>query len=117
MGDFQIIKLNSELYDFLVIATSYKNPLSDFKQVKSKIGKEHAKIIFDLTLINGVKSNRYIQCCYEYDKEIFQKCDIVKNISKNIEETSKDFFMKHEDIVQRSVIPNALKYLLVNGTI
>lgn len=27
-GNFEILKLNNEPYDFLIIATSYENPLS-----------------------------------------------------------------------------------------
>lgn len=55
MNKFEILKMHNELYDFLIIATSYENPLSSFKEIEEEINVEGAKLLFDLTLINGVK--------------------------------------------------------------
>lgn len=35
--NFEIVKLNNEPYDFLVIATSYENPLGYIKEIGEKI--------------------------------------------------------------------------------
>ena len=114
MNTFQIVKLNNEPYDFLVIATSCKNPLSSFYEIGTHLGKQTAKLIFDLTLINGTKSNRYIKCNYESDKAMFQRCEIAKEVDNNIKLISQKYFFENEDIVKHSVIPNSLKFLLLN---
>ena len=51
-SNFKILKLNNEPYDFLIIATSYENPLSSIKEIGEEIQVRKANLLFDLTLIN-----------------------------------------------------------------
>ncbi|WP_427113339.1 type II toxin-antitoxin system RnlB family antitoxin [Megasphaera sueciensis] len=117
MKNYQILKLNNELFDFLVIATSCENPLSYIKEIGKEISRDQAKILFDLTLINGTKSNRYISCDFCIGKNYLQSCSLVKNIDEHIRNMTYDFFAQNEDIVQRSVVPNSLKFLLKTGMV
>lgn len=116
-NSFEILKLNNEPYDFLVIATSYENPLSSFKEIEDVIQVHRANLLFDLTLINGVNKNRYIKCEYEAGKNQLQSCVIVESIDDEIKKISYNYFMENEDVVSKSVIPNSLKYLLKEGMI
>lgn len=114
---FEVLKLNNEPYDFLIIATSYDNPLHFVKEIGKEIKVQKANLIFDLTLINGVKKNRYIKCEYEADLNQLQQCAIVKNINENIKQISQSYFLANEDIVQKSVISKSLKFLLKSGMV
>ena len=85
MEKFQVLKLHDEPYDFLVIATSYENPLSLFDDSEKQLGVDDAKILFDLTLINGVKKNRYVKCHYKAGMNShLSSCSIVDNINDYI---------------------------------
>lgn len=117
MNKFEILKLHDEPYDFLIIATSYENPLSSFKEIEDEINVERAKLLFDLTLINGVKRNRYIKCDYEAGRNSQLSCSLVESIDDYIKSLSKNYFVRNEEIVQKSVIPNSLKYLLKSGMV
>lgn len=117
MKNYQILRLNDEAFDFLVIATSCENPLSYIEDIVKEISRNQAKILFDLTLINGTKCNRYISCDFCIDKNYLQSCSLVSEISNYIKDISYNYFVQHEEIVQRSVLPNALKFLLKNGMI
>ena len=117
MKNYQILKLNNEPFDFLVIATSCENPLSYIEQIGKEIGMNHAKILFDLTLINGTKSNRYISCDFRIGENYLQSCSLVKEIDDYIKNMSYNYFAQNEDVVQRSVVPNSLKFLLKTGMI
>ena len=116
-NNFEILKLNNEPYDFLIIATSYENPLSSFKEIGDEIQVQKANLLFDLTLINGVNKNRYVRCEYEAGKNQLQSCAIVECIDDTIKKISYNYFMENEDVVKRSVIPNSLKYLLKAGMV
>lgn len=116
-NNFEIVKLNNEPYDFLIIATSYENPLSSFEEIGNEIQMQKAHLLFDLTLINGVSRNRYIKCEYEAGKSPLQSCAIVECIDDAIKKLSGQFFMENEDVVKKSVIPNSLKYLLKSGMV
>ena len=117
MKNYQILKLNNEPFDFLVIATSCENPLSYIQEISKEISRDQVKILFDLTLINGTKSNRYISCDFRTGENYLQSCSLVKEIDERIRNMSCDYFMKNEDIVQKSVVSNSLKFLLKTGMI
>lgn len=116
-NNFEILKLNNEPYDFLIIATSYENPLNSFEEIGNEIQVQKANLLFDLTLINGVDRNRYIECEYEAGKSQLQSCAIVECIDDVIKKVSSQFFSDNEDIVRKSVIPSSLKYLLKSGMV
>lgn len=117
MKTYQILKLNNEPFDFLVIATSCENPLSHIEEISKEIKVEQAKILFDLTLINGTKSNRYISCDFRMGESYLQSCSLVKEIDEYIKNMSYNYFVQNEDVVQKSVVPNSLKFLLKAGMI
>lgn len=116
-NNFEILKLNNEPYDFLIIAISYENPLSSIKEIGEEIQVEKAKLLFDLTLINGIGKNRYIKCEYEADRNQLQPCSIVEGVDDTIKKVSQNYFVENEEVVKKSVISNSLKYLLKTGMV
>lgn len=117
MGKYEIFKLNNEPFDFLVIATSYENPLSHLEDVRKDINHAQARVLFDLTLINGVKKNRYIVCNFRSEKSHLQSCSLVNKVDDCIKLISHNYFVENEEIVQKSFIPKSLKFLLKSGIV
>lgn len=111
-GNFEILKLNNGSYDFLIIATSYDNPLSSIKEIGEEIQARKAILLFDLMLINGTNQNRYIKCEYDAETNPLLSCSIVESIDDDIKKVSQSYFSKNKEVVKRSVISNSLKYLL-----
>lgn len=117
MKNYQILKLKNEPFDFLVIATSCENPLSYIDEIGKEIKIKKAKILFDLTLINGIKRNRYISCDFCIGRNSVQSCYLVKDVDDSIKNISRNYFLQNDDLVQKSVVPNALKFLLRAGMV
>lgn len=117
MGKYEVLKLNNEPFDFLVIATSFENPLSHFEDLSKELNVDKAKILFDLTLINGVKSNRYVACDFCLGESNLQSCSLINEIDEYIKSISHNFFMENEEVVQKSIISNSLKFLLRSGMV
>lgn len=117
METYEILKLNNESFDFLIIPTSCENPLSHFEEISKQLKVEQAKILFDLTLINGTSKNRYIYCDFCSGKSYFQSCHLVNEVNDYIKSIVKNYYMQNEEVVQNSVIPNSLKFLLKSGMI
>lgn len=115
MKNFAIIKLEKSVYDYLVIATTYISPISTLNDVQNELQGITGSLIFDLTLINGTNSNRYISAAIR--NGIVDRCSfgIVKNIEKNIKYKSMDFFCHNTELVENGTIPKALKILLLAG--
>ena len=115
MDKFQIITLHDEPYDFLIIATSYESPLHLIDEISKELHVEQARLLFDLTLINGTKRNRYIECEYSSKLKTHMNCCLVEEIDDYIRKISRDFFRNNNEIINNSVIPNSLKFLLKTG--
>lgn len=116
-SNFEILKLNNEPYDFLIIATSYENPLSSIKEIGEEIQVQKANLLFDLTLINGTNKNRYIKCEYVADKNQLPSCSIVEGVDDEIKKVSQSYFAENEEVVRKSVVSNSLKFLLKSGMV
>lgn len=117
MDKYEILKLNNEPFDFLVIAKSFENPLSHFEDISKEINVDRARILFDLTLINGMKRNRYIACDFRLGESHLQSCSLIKEIDEYLKTITHNYFMENEEVVQKSIIPNSLKFLLKSGMV
>lgn len=97
------------------MATTYISPIQTLPDVERKIDSYSGKVIFDLTIINGMNSNRYIEAdVYNglFNRKSFRS---VKNIEKSIKEASSKFFSDNKNVVDNGTIPMALKSLVVAG--
>lgn len=117
MSNYKIIELCNEPYDFLVIATSIISPLNCLTEIVKNTACKTARFIFDLTLIHGTNYNRYIKGNCTNGK--FNICDfsIENSINENIKDISQSFFINNDDIVQNSILSDALKFLIRQGMI
>ncbi|AOZ96233.1 type II toxin-antitoxin system RnlB family antitoxin [Butyrivibrio hungatei] len=109
---YELVKLNNEPYDFLVIAKTSINPLDQLENIERDFENENAKVIFDLTLINGLNTNRYIsgECINgKFVLSSFIAVSIVGNQLKNI---CDRFFINNKDLVDGSVLSRHLKFLI-----
>lgn len=116
MENYKIIELRNEPYNFLIIATSYVSPLDSVDNIIKKVGQNNSNLLFDLTLINGIKKNRYIEMKYSKDTNL-PKFNTVDSISPTIKDLSNKFFTSHYAIVDKSIVPNALKFLIKNSCV
>lgn len=117
MTNFNIIKLHNEPYQYLIIATNYKSSLNNLEELKEKLQLDTGKVIFDFMMINGEKKNRFIEC--EVNNSICRRntFKLVKEVNKGIRIESSRFFVNNTELVDRSVLPNALKHLIKLGKI
>lgn len=115
MKNFSIEQINREDYGYLIIAISYDSPISDLGAVEKEIKGYTGKVIFDLTLINGTNSNRYLEAKVVKGKIDRRSFKVQKNLDDPINEVSKNFFLNNVDILEKSTITNALKFLLKTG--
>ncbi len=111
--NFEVFKLKNEAYDFLVIATSYENPLNSMDEIEKEIQAEKANLLVDLTLINGTNKNRYIGCEYDASANSMPSCTMVEEVSDSIKKISQNYFTVNKEIVEKGTIPNSLKQSLL----
>jgi hypothetical protein len=90
MDKLKIVKLENELYDFLVIADSGENPLAVlgdmFGDIEGVVGEGKARILFDMTLVPGSGRSRYVAYDYEKGKTPTGRFFVVGHISDRIKD-------------------------------
>ena len=85
MKNFEVIKLNNSEYDYMVIATTCISPISTLTDIQNELEDKSGRIIFDLTLINGTSSNRYITASFENGAVNRRSFEVVKVIESKVE--------------------------------
>lgn len=116
MNNYQEIKLNDCQYDFLVIATSCENPINHFICSGFVPFLCKGKIAFDLTLINGKSYNQYAFVDVDNHKIILQSLTISSKVDDKVFNISKKFLALNPNIIEKSVLPKALKFTLLEET-
>lgn len=114
MKNYVSIKLENCDYDYLIIATTHMNPVNQFLNNNSVSFMETGKVVFDLTVINGNKYNRFVFADIMNHKITTQSITVSDTANDIIINTSKNYFSKHLDLIERSILPQALKYILIN---
>lgn len=115
MKNFEVSRLENSSYDYLVIATTYISPISTLDEVQKAFKNISGKILFNLTLINGLNSNRYISAIIENAIVNRKSFLIEKDVDDPVIHDSISFFSKHAEIVENGTISKALKNLLISG--
>lgn len=110
MNEFEIIKLEDCDFDFLIIATSYKTPLYLWDEVKKGLGVTKAKILIDLTLINGLKKNRYVQLDYEDGTNVNKSCSLLPSVDERIFNIVCKYFSEHRELLDQPFVPRDIKH-------
>lgn len=114
MEKYKIFKLNNIDYNYLIIANTYENPINDFL-AKGRVPKiEHGKVLFDLTLINGMKSNRFAVANVNDSKMEFSSIKPVSITNESVLKISERYFLENSKLVINSILPNSLKYAILN---
>lgn len=114
MNNYYRIKLSDRQYDFLIIATTHENPVNSFLYDNYISFVENGKVVFDLTVINGKSFNRYAFAEVKNHKIIISSIIVSSSANESITNESNKFFSEHIDIIEQSILPKALKFILIN---
>lgn len=118
MKTYAIQKLHNSIYPFVVLSTSYQNPLDEIKAIEEELKDNYkGKIVFDLLLSNGLSSNRFLEAEFDGDQFIISTFKPVEIIDILIKQTLTDFYRSNIQYVESSVLPKSQKFLLKKGNV
>lgn len=115
MKNYSVLSLENSQYDYVIIATTHISPISTLDEVQSELRNYTGRILFDLTLINGTSSNRYIEAQIVDGVFARKSFATVRGLSVEITDQWREFFVNHKDLVKNGTITHALKALLISG--
>ncbi|WP_432748462.1 type II toxin-antitoxin system RnlB family antitoxin [Pectinatus frisingensis] len=114
MKKYNIIALSDQKSKFLIIANTYENPINDFISEHYVPFLTDGDVIFDLAIINGINVNRFVGGTINQHRLLPETIHIIRDVTPEIFRISKDYFTSNIDILGRSALPSATKYLLTN---
>lgn len=115
MKNFILRKLNNSEYEYLLIATSFQSSLSELKKLDELADLKAGRILFDFTLSNGISKNRFIECAVSLGNVKPKSAKIVIEVEDEVKEVSSMFLKENKDILENSLLPKSIKYLISNG--
>lgn len=115
MKNFILRKLNNSEYEYLLIATSFQSSLSELKKLDELADLKEGRILFDFILSNGISKNRFIECAVSLGNVKPKSAKIVIEVEDEVKKASSMFLKKNKDILENSLLPKSIKYLISNG--
>ena len=112
LKEYNIFELNSPDYDLLVIANTYINPINIFLSNKDELPIKNGKIVFDLTLIYGCKTNRYVVAEIVDGALDIKSVKAIISLDGSIKKISQEYFLNNQYLVQNSHLTNSDKYYI-----
>jgi hypothetical protein len=114
MKNYKILKLKNLDFSYLVLSTSYVNPLDYVEDIVKKIKENSSmRILFDLLLSNGDSDNRFIEATFDGKKlDNFRAC---QNVDLEIKKASVRYYQENTKLLDNSVLSRPHKYLIRKG--
>lgn len=121
MQTFELKKIKDQsTHSFLILSTSYLNPLDDLDELEAKLEGELGEkfcgmILFDLLLSNGNSSNRYIEANFNGKSFDYSSFKIPSTIDKQVKKISTRFYSNNEQFINSDLFSNSFKFLFKKG--
>ncbi|MCK4260793.1 MAG: type II toxin-antitoxin system RnlB family antitoxin [Halanaerobiales bacterium] len=116
MEKFALKKVCNSKYSYLILSTSYLNPLNYMNEIESCLNdKYEGGILFDLLLSTGNSSNRFLEGFFDGVQFDLNSFKIVKLEDEEIKRESLRFFQENIWMLDNSVLTNINKFLIKKG--
>lgn len=113
MNRFEIRRLDNSNYDYLILSTSYVNPLQNISEIEKTLKAKNIRILFDLLLSNGNSENRFIEATFNGEKlDNFRNCN---NVDIEIRKKAGQFYQENTNLLNNSVLSRPTKFLISKG--
>lgn len=114
MKNFEILSTTNQEMPFIVVATSYINPMGCLPEManESILEEYEGVILFDNLLSNGFSSNRFLSLDFKNGRFDYSSAKIVSTVEKEILVLVYNFFHEHPEFVEVSCLPSPHRHIL-----
>lgn len=91
---FVIKKVPGSRFSFLILSTSYRNPVDSIPNIESQLaGKgNHHRLCFDLLMSNGDTENRFCEVLFENGRILLSTFRVVRHVPREIRTISDGYY-------------------------
>lgn len=113
MKSYEIKKLNSSKYNYLIIANSCYESIAEIMESNTLPFLENGKILFDLVLITSLNDNRFIEIEVKNNKLLLGSAKKIINIDDEILQLSKNYFKNNYELIENSILTKSYRKKLL----
>ncbi len=111
---YKILKTENDYWKYIVVATSYINPINYLDYIEEEIGEYDGRVLFDLTLCNGKNVIRYCDMLY-YNGFITNDNSIINGntIDSYYKEIINNYYKSHLEMLYNGILSEAQVKMLI----
>lgn len=105
-------------FEYVLVGHSFVHPISYLQEVEIflRINEFEGYILLDGLLSNGFSNNRFVKVFFDGKRFDMMNIDLVNHVSDELNNYLYSYYRDNKSLIENSnIIPNAQKYLLVNG--
>ena len=117
MKNYNFLKTSLD-FKYVLVGHSFVHPISYLQEVETLLRTSEFKgyILLDGLLSNGFSDNRFAKVFFNGDRFDMMNIDLVNHVSDGLNNYLYSYYRDNKSLIENSsIIPNAQKYLLVNG--
>lgn len=115
MKDYELIFINKSKYMALVLSKSFYSPISMRNEIAKELSGKKGYILFDLLLLNGQSSNRFIEAFFNGNTFLFDSFKRVNKIPNDLLDISFRYYHKNQDLFNVSSLTNVERFCFLKG--
>lgn len=106
---FEVVKLNNSIFDCLLIATTYANPYRYLIDNGTSEFLSNGTFAVDLALPNDAGKQRYFYARAKDGRVVESTANVTESLDPDIKRISRDFFMQHQELLDKAVVPKSAR--------
>lgn len=113
MNNYEILTIKNEKYKYVVLATSYMNPIDELYNIEDDLRQKEfvGEVMFDLLFCNGITNNRYLEVYFNgYSFDVI-KSRVLDDVDVAIKETIYSFYISNKNMLEYSSLLKAEQFL------
>lgn len=110
---YELLALEGSPYSLMILSVSYISPTEHLDCLEKDLAAQdfRGKVIFDFLLANGNNFNRFAEAYFNGSKFDLMSFSVV-NPKAQIRQSSLDFYRKHLELLDQSVLSKPTKFLI-----
>ncbi|MGC3748574.1 type II toxin-antitoxin system RnlB family antitoxin [Enterococcus faecalis] len=117
MRNYNFLKTSMD-FEYVLVGHSFVHPISYLQEVEAflRTNEFEGYILLDGLLSNGFSDNRFAKVFFDGKRFDMMNIDLVNHVSDEVNNYLYSYYKDNKSLIENSsIIPNAQKYLLVNG--
>ena len=111
-NEFEVLHTKTSEFVGIVICKNFYYPTDYLDELNNELSsmKITGRLLMDLLLVNGIGSNRFVECCFNGNNIDLSSIKMIDNVPNDIKLTITQYFYENYFLIENSILSKATKY-------